>query len=263
MRGDDPFGLPRRAAGVDDQGPSPLIHPHPRAACGLRGMRQRLVRSYHPKSLHRTESPNCVGEVRVRDDDLRLRVLDHVLQLGGRMRGSERNRDAAGPPDAPLRCHVVPARGHEERDPRLHEIRAAVQEARGDALRRLDQVSIGERALGGDDRGAALVRQRAGHDGEIGSGHRATLQRPAARGQPLGPGTEVALWDGAASGEVSEADGEARHARVVGRRAHRVVGLAGGTAVPVARRRSPRAARSGTAAKLAAASVVDVATVVL
>jgi len=78
------------------------------------------------------------AEVRVHDDHLRVRVADDVLELRRRMSDGERNRDAAGPPDPPLRGDIGKAGRGEKRHARLREVVAAGEQACGDPTRCLE-----------------------------------------------------------------------------------------------------------------------------
>ena len=73
------------------------------------------------------------GEITVHHDGFGLGVADHVLELCGRVRDGQRDRNPAGPPDPPLDRDVVKARRGEKGDPRLGEVVAPGEQARGDA----------------------------------------------------------------------------------------------------------------------------------
>jgi hypothetical protein len=73
------------------------------------------------------------AELRVHHDGLSLGIADHVRELWGRMRDGERNGDAAGPPDPPLRGYVVKARRGEKGDPGLREVLTPGEQTCGNA----------------------------------------------------------------------------------------------------------------------------------
>jgi hypothetical protein len=85
------------------------------------------------------------------DDGRRVGVVHDVGELDRRVRRRERNRHAAGPPDAPLDGHVDPPRRREEADAFAREVRASRQETPRDGVRRAAEVRVGERAFGSDD----------------------------------------------------------------------------------------------------------------
>src|SRR5207237_6988166 len=116
-------------------------------------------------------------ELGIGDDDSRVGVANHVVELGRRVGGRERNGDAAGAPDAPLRGHVTEARRHEERDPCLAQVVLPTEQTPGHAGGGVEQVAIGEGALGRADRGPLGILLCAGDE------HGCRLDHTAARGK--------------------------------------------------------------------------------
>src|SRR5205823_3228767 len=103
-------------------------------------------------------------ELGVGDEDLDVGILDHVLELWWRVRCGQGNGHPARAPDPPLRRHIVRARRHEERDPRLAEIVAGTEQTCRDAGGGIEQIPIGEAALRRRERGAFGVAVRAGDE---------------------------------------------------------------------------------------------------
>ena len=73
---------------------------------------------------------------------------------GGWMRSRKGHGDATGPPDAALHRRIREARRHEEGDARLTQIVVVAEQRAGDARRRVIEILIRERAVGGNDGGA-------------------------------------------------------------------------------------------------------------
>src|SRR6266516_4286620 len=104
------------------------------------------------------------------DDDLGVRVADHVLELGRRVRHSEGDGDATGPPHAPLRRDVGEARRRQEGDADLREVVASGEQTRGDTSGGVEQVAVGERTFGRAEGRALTVGAGSGDEGKLGSG---------------------------------------------------------------------------------------------
>ena len=100
-------------------------------------------------------------------DYARVRVANRVFEFRRWVRDSERNGDAAGPPDPPLDRYVMKARRDEKGDPGLREVGAPGEQAPGDARRGVEQIAITEGAFSGDDRRPVTVPPRAGDEGQL------------------------------------------------------------------------------------------------
>jgi len=127
----------------------------------------RFMRRHGVHGRWQSNPLQAAREVRVHDDDLRLGVADHVLQLGRRVRHRKGDRDPARAPDAPLGGDVAESRRREEGDPCLGEVGPPGEEAGRDAGGRVEQLAIGERAIRGGDGGAVGVRAGTGDEGEL------------------------------------------------------------------------------------------------
>ncbi len=130
MRCHHALGLARRAAGIDDHGPPPFRDSWER---GAGSGTNRFIGRYGAHRRREVHGLHHGGEIGVHDDGLGVGVADDVLELCGWVRDGERNGDAAGPPDRPLDRDVVKARRGEKGDPRLREVVAPGEQARGDA----------------------------------------------------------------------------------------------------------------------------------
>src|SRR5206468_507371 len=104
-------------------------------------------------------------------------VPDHVLELCGRVRDGQRDRNPAGPPDPPLDRDVVKARRGEKRDPGLREVVAPGEQARGDAGRGVQQIAICEGAYSGDDGRPVTVPPRPCDEGQLAQGRASITSR--------------------------------------------------------------------------------------
>ena len=89
---------------------------------------------------------------RIADDHRRARVANHVLELRRRMRHGQRHGHAAGAPDPALHGGVREARRHQKRHARLVQVGVVAEQRAGHAPRRIVELLVGERAVGGDDR---------------------------------------------------------------------------------------------------------------
>ena len=116
------------------------------------------------------------------DHDLRSGVVNHILELRGWVRHGKRHGDSAGAPDPPLDRHMVKAGGHEKSDARLLEVAPSAEQACGYPGGGLEQIAVGERAFGREDRRALGVAVGAGDQREL--GHLCALS------------SEPALWVG-------------------------------------------------------------------
>ena len=96
------------------------------------------------------------------DHDLRSGVVYHILELRGWVRHGKRHGDSAGAPDPPLDRHMVKAGGHEKSDARLLEVAPSAEQACGYPGGGLEQIAVGERAFGREDRRALGVAVRCG-----------------------------------------------------------------------------------------------------
>ena len=115
---------------------------------------QRVVSVVTKRAPARGSGISVVARGGIADDDRRARIADHVLELGRRMRDGQRHGHAAGAPDAALHGRIGEARRHEERDARLVQVVVVGEQRSGDAPRGVVELVVGERAVGGDDRGA-------------------------------------------------------------------------------------------------------------
>ena len=122
----DALGLAGGSAGVDHHRPTVL---------GTFGRSALRPPSAEPASRKRAPAAcasgsSIGGRGRIGHHDGGSGVRDHVVELGGRVRRGQRDRDAAGSPDAPLHRDVIEAGSESERRPAPRRGRSGRRAAR-------------------------------------------------------------------------------------------------------------------------------------